>query len=277
MGSIGTMGEARKLWAGQPGWLTSPLGRLLVAIAFLAPVGAQADSIRVAVASNFALTLEAVAERFEQTSGHEVVLIPGSTGKHFTQISQGAPFDLFFAADALRPQRLEAEGRVEPGSRYTYALGRLVVWSSDEDLVDSDGAVLASGGFRFLAIANERLAPYGEAARQTLEALGLWDALEDRLVRGENVAQAFQFVASGNADLGMVARAQVLNPEAPQGGSWWLVPGELHAPIEQDVVMIRDRSAARELMDFMHSPQAQSILIEHGYEVPPADREGADG
>jgi molybdate transport system substrate-binding protein len=165
-----------------------------------------AQEIRIAVASNFHRTMVDLIERYEARDGHRAVVIPGSSGKHYAQILNGAPFDVFFSADARRPELLEEQGRAVPGSRYTYALGRLVLWSVRSDLVDSGGTVLGHGSFRHLAIANERLAPYGAAAKDLLMARGLWERLASRIVRGENVAQAFQFVASGNAELGLIHR-----------------------------------------------------------------------
>ena len=247
------------------------LGRLALLLALVLPQALvlAADEIRVAVASNFRPALAVVAERFQQRSGHEVVLIPGSTGKHYAQILNGAPFDAFFAADAERPQRLEEEGRSVPGSRFTYAVGRLVLWSPDAGLVDADGEVLKSDAFRHLAIANPQLAPYGAAARSVLQALGLWEALTPRLVRGENIAQTFQFVISGNAQLGFVARSQLEAPGQEFGGSSWLPPPQIYPPIEQQAVLLRDSPAGRTFMTFMQGEEARAIVRAYGYDSPP--------
>ncbi|MDX1344918.1 MAG: molybdate ABC transporter substrate-binding protein, partial [Sedimenticolaceae bacterium] len=209
-----------------------------------------------------------LAERFEELSGHSVVLLPGSTGKHYAQIMQGAPFDALFAADAESPDLLEANGRIIPGSRFSYAIGRLVLWSPDPGLVNGDGILLESGAFRRLAIANPRLAPYGMAAQQVLEARDLWQPLQPKLVRGENIAQAFQFVASGNAELGFVALSQLIQTGNHGKGSSWQVPEQLHTPIEQQAVLLSDSIAALELMTFMKSDAAHAIIRGFGYGIP---------
>lgn len=229
---------------------------------------AAADRLQVAVASNFASTLTRLAERFEQRSGHQVVVVPGSTGKHYAQIRNGAPFAAFFAADARRPERLEAEGTAAPGSRFTYAVGRLVLWSPKPGFVDAAGEVLSSGRYRHLAIANPRLAPYGEAARQALRALGLWQAHQGRLVFGENIGQTFHFVNSGNAELGLVALSQVVPPDGAVKGSYWTLPPSLYAPIEQQAVALADTKPAREFLAFVRSEDARRIIHSFGYETP---------
>jgi molybdate transport system substrate-binding protein len=209
-----------------------------------------------------------LAERFEAQSDHRVILLPGSTGKHFAQIVNGAPFDAFFAADVKRPERLEAEGRIIPGSRFSYAIGKLVLWSPDPELVDGDGAVLESGTFRRLAIANPRLAPYGRAAQQFLESRGIRESLRPKLVRGENIGQAFQFVASGNAELGLVALSQLMQSGREPAGSRWQVPEKLHAPIEQQAVLLSDSAAAADFMRFAKSEPARAIIRDSGYGIP---------
>jgi molybdate transport system substrate-binding protein len=227
-----------------------------------------ADELRVAVASNFRAAMEDAARGFGQRTGHEVALIFGSTGKHYAQIVNGAPFDALFAADTERPQRLEREGRTVPGSRFTYAIGQLVLWSADPALVDADGRVLATGGFRHLAIANPDLAPYGAAAREVLQNLGLWERLDTKLVRGENIGQTFQFVVSGNAELGFVARAQLAAPGQDFDGSAWTPPRELYTPIEQQAVLLRDSAAGRAFMTYMTGEEALRILRDYGYDSP---------
>jgi molybdate transport system substrate-binding protein len=245
-----------------------PLLTLVALCSLLCFNRVQAGEIRVAVASNFAIPMQEISGKFEQESPHEVTLIPGSTGKHYAQIVNGAPFDVFFAADRERPALLEQDGHAVPGSRFTYALGRLVLWSPDATLVDDTGRVLDGHDFRRLAIANPRLAPYGRAAQQVLEALGLWQPLQARLVRGENIAQAFQFVASGNAELGFVALSQVVHSGATGQGSSWRIPVELHAPIEQQAVLLTDKPAASAFMDFVQSDRARAIIRSFGYETP---------
>ena len=241
---------------------------LLLLAGLLPPDTALASSIRVAVASNFSDTAKVLAEKFESISGHRVVLIRGSTGKHYAQIKHGAPFDLFLAADADRPTLLEQEGKIVPGSRFTYAIGRLVLWSPQAGLVDEQGLVLHDGDFERIAIANPRLAPYGLAARELLRKLELWDKLQDRLVRGENIAQAFHFVASGNAPLGLVALAQLNSPQAPPAGSRWDIPPELYPPILQQSVQLTDNPATSAFTAFMQSPEAVAIIEAFGYATP---------
>ncbi|MGD8556780.1 MAG: molybdate ABC transporter substrate-binding protein [Chromatiales bacterium] len=236
--------------------------------AFLPTGNLKAEEIHIAVASNFSATMRLLAERFEAQSDHRVILLPGSTGKHFAQIVNGAPFDAFFAADVKRPERLEAEGRIIPGSRFSYAIGKLVLWSPDPELVDGDGAVLESGTFRRLAIANPRLAPYGRAAQQFLESRGIRESLRPKLVRGENIGQAFQFVASGNAELGLVALSQLMQSGREPAGSRWQVPEKLHAPIEQQAVLLSDSAAAADFMRFAKSEPARAIIRDSGYGIP---------
>ena len=226
------------------------------------------DEIQVAVASNFALAARQLAARFEKETGHQVKLSFGSTGKQYAQILHGAPFHAWFAADAYRPMRLEEAGRIVPDSRFTYARGRLVLWSPQPGLVDDEGEVLRRGDFRHLALANPRLAPYGLAARQALEKLGLWQILQNRLVRGENIGQTYQFVQTGNAELGFVAASQVLGRSRTEKGSFWLLPADLHGPIEQQAVLLRDEEAARAFLAFAASEAGRAIIRANGYEVP---------
>ncbi|MDT8385107.1 MAG: molybdate ABC transporter substrate-binding protein [Gammaproteobacteria bacterium] len=235
---------------------------------------AWADTLRVAVATNFSRTATLLAEQFEQQTGHTIRLAFGSTGKHFAQISHGAPFDLFLAADAERPALLEKNAIAVPDSRFTYAQGRLLLWSPDAGLIDADAAVLETGAFRKLAIANPRLAPYGRAAREVLQARGLWDRLQPQLVRGENIGQSYQYVHSGNAQLGFVAAAQVFAKpvkKPPVVGSYWEPPQSLYTPIIQQAVLIRDTPLARAFIDFLHSEAAREIIRRHGYHTPEVD------
>jgi len=230
-----------------------------------APRGAVADEVKVAVATNFAGAMNALVERFEQTSGHTVLVSAGSTGGHYAQIKNGAPFEAFFAADTERPRLLESEGVAVPGSRFLYALGRVALWSNRAGYVDADGKVLESGEFRHLAIANPELAPYGAAAREVLVARGVWERLQLRLVTGQDIGQAYSFVQTGNAELGFVAWAQLKQPQSRISGSYWLVPDSLHAPIEQEAVLLRDVPAARALVEFVKGPEAREIIRSYGY------------
>lgn len=233
---------------------------------------ALAEEIRVAVASNFAGAARALAEGFQAASGHEVTLASGSTGKHYAQIRKGAPFHVFLAADAERPRLLEQEGWTVADSRFTYALGKVALWSPREGFVDSEGAVLgATGRFDYLAIANPRLAPYGAAAAAVLQALGRYETVRDRLVRGENIGQTYQFVASGAAELGFVAYSQVLGPDGAVAGSAWLPPQELYPPIEQQAVRLRygaNSKAAADFMEFLAGPEGRSVVERFGYGTP---------
>jgi molybdate transport system substrate-binding protein len=238
---------------------------LVAALLQLGASASTANEIRVAVASNFAATMEEIAGRFEKISGHEVTVVAGSTGKHYAQIRNGAPFHAFFAADAERPKRLEAEGMALPGSRFIYAVGKLVLWSPKADYVDPAGTILEHGDFRHLAVANPMLAPYGRAAREVLAKRGRWQALQHRMVRGENVSQAFQFVKSGNAELGFVARSQIHRQGRATTGSWWEIPDALYTPIEQQAVLLQDDSPARDFLIFVRSEEALKIIRAHGY------------
>ncbi|MET0107123.1 MAG: molybdate ABC transporter substrate-binding protein [Sedimenticola sp.] len=244
----------------------------LAIIMLLAWGSLSAAELRVAVASNFSDAIKRIAGDFEAATGHRVKLIFGSTGKHYAQIRNGAPFDLFFAADSRRPRLLEEEGAADPGSRFTYARGKVVLWSPKAGYVDSDGRVLENDSFRHLAIANPKLAPYGMAAREVLKRRGLWQRLQrGRMVRGENIAQTYQFVKSGNADLGFVAYAQVKRPGHPIEGSYWEVPQALYAPIEQQAVMVRKSDAARQFIEFIQQDSALGIIRSFGYDTPDAE------
>ena len=227
-----------------------------------------AEEIRVAVASNFIGAAKSIAEQFQARTDHIVTLISGSTGKHYAQIRNGAPFDVFFAADARRPELLEQEGLALPGSRFTYAVGRLVLWSPLEGLVDPEGEVLGEGDFRHLAIANPKLAPYGKAAWEVLQARGLWRGLQGRVVRGENIGQTFQFVVSGNAELGFVALSQLQRPGHSAAGSFWLLPQALYAPIRQQALLLSSNQAAQDFMDFVKNTESRAIIRAHGYDTP---------
>ena len=237
-----------------------------LALMFLLGYGpAAAGEIRVAVASNFSKAITDIAGQFEKHTGHEVKLIFGSTGKHYAQIRNGAPFDAYFAADTRRPELLEQEGLALPGSRFTYATGKLILWSPLEAYVDSRAEVLGKNDFHHLAIANPGLAPYGKAAQEILQAYGLWESLQRRMVRGENIGQTFQFVKSGNAELGFVAYAQVKSPGQPVEGSWWEVPQGLYTPIQQQAVLLKEGEVARAFMAFIQSDEAAKIIRGYGY------------
>ena len=229
---------------------------------------ARASAPGIAVASNFQRPARALARAFEVSSGQRIALSFGSTGRHYAQILHGAPFAAFLAADAKRPRKLEAAGKIVPGSRFTYAIGRLVLFSPRPGYVDAQGAILKNGTFKRLAIANPRLAPYGRAAKETLQKLGLWEALAPRLVRGENIGQTYQFIISGAAELGFAAASQAARPGAPAKGSLWRVPENLHAPIIQQAVLLRDDKTARAFLAFLRSPRGRAIIASYGYATP---------
>lgn len=233
------------------------------------PARAGDDAALIAVAANFAEVAEALETDFEAGSDHRITLTTGSTGKLFAQIAHGAPYAALLSADAATPERLETEGRAVPGTRFTYAIGRLALWSTDPGRIGPDGrAALMSPDLRHLAIANPRLAPYGEAARQTLEKLGLWESLRPRVVMGENIGQAQTFVATGAADLGLVAWATVLGLPPRRRGSHWLVPEDWHLPIRQDAVLLaagRDSPAAAAFLDYLRTPLARDRISAAGY------------
>ena len=230
---------------------------------------AMADELRIAVASNFQQAAQELADQFSQKHGHTLVLLSGSTGKHYAQIRNGLPVDVLLAADSVRPKRLEEEGRAVMGTRQTYALGALVLWSADVEAVDSEGHVLRNlPAGTFLAIANPKLAPYGLAAQHVLQKMNLWAVYSDRIVMGENIGQAFHFVQSGAALLGLVARSQMMQVKPERAGSSWLVPQGLYEPIAQQAVILRDSPAARAWMAYLNSSEAHEIIERYGYDVP---------
>ena len=226
-----------------------------------------ADTVNVAVASNFNHTLRQLAPLFLASTGHRLRISPASTGKLYAQIRHGAPYDVFLAADSERPLRLVREGLALADSRRTYAVGRLVLWSPSLEFTGDAKRVLSSDRYRHLAIANPDVAPYGAAAEQTLRVMGLWDKLQPRLARGENIGQAFQFVVSGAAELGLVSGAQLVTLARNDGYQWW-VPADLHAPIRQQAVLLRDASdkaAAGEFLQFLLGREAAELIRGNGY------------
>lgn len=247
------------------------LHRLLALTAALAfTTLARADVVQVAVAANFTAPARALAEVFARTTGHEAKLSFGATGAFYTQIKNGAPFDVLLAADDERPARLEKEGDTVPGSRFTYATGQLVLWSAKPGFVDDQGAVLKGGHFGKIAIANPKNAPYGAAAVEAMEKLGLAATLQPKLVTGESIGQTFNFIATGNAELGFVALAQVLEGGKLKSGSMWVVPAQYHAPIIQDAVILNraaSNPAAKAWMELLKTPQSKALIRSYGYEA----------
>jgi len=230
---------------------------------------ARAGEVRVAVASNFSSPLKVIKARFEKETGHRMVIISGSTGKLFAQVKNGAPFDLLLAADSLRPRLLEEDGFAVLGSRFTYAVGQLTLWSANPNQINGAGAeIFQNQTFHHLAMANPKTAPYGRAALQALKKLGVWDRVRGKVVQGENIGQAFQFVATQNSELGFVAISQTLDPKNKLKGSRWDVPPDLYDPIYQDLVLLKrgkDNPAAQAVVDFIRGPAARKIIADYGY------------
>src|SRR5262245_44476872 len=241
------------------------LAHVIAIFAALSAGAACADEIRVAVATNFSEPMAALVELFERGSEHTVLVSSGSTGNHYAQIRNGAPFEAFFSADTERPKLLEAEGSAVAGSRFLYAVGRLALWSPQPGVVDPAGRVLENGSFRFLAIANPELAPYGAAAREVMMSRNVWTALQSRLVQGQDIGQAYSFVHTGNAELGFVAYSQIMKPNSTIEGSYWLVPDALHRPIAQEAVLLRDVPAARAFLEFVKTAPARDLIRSYGY------------
>lgn len=230
---------------------------------------ALGDEVQVAVAANFTAPARQIAADFEKETGHKAALSFGATGKFYAQIRNGAPFEVLLAADDSTPARLEAEGAGVAGSRFTYAVGRLALWSAKPGYVDAQGAVLGKGDFRHLAIANPKLAPYGAAAVEALSALKLLATLQAKLVQGENIAQTHQFVASGNAELGFVALSQVMQGGRIATGSAWIVPARLHEAIRQDAVLLdkgKGKPAAAAWLNYLKGDKAKAVIKSFGYE-----------
>jgi molybdate transport system substrate-binding protein len=230
-----------------------------------------AGEVSAAVASNFSAPMRQIADLFQKETGHTVKLSFGSTGKFYAQIKGGAPFDVFVAADVDTPKRLEDEGLTVAGSRFIYAFGKLVLWSAQPGFVDAKGAVLRKGDYNRLAIADPKLAPYGMAAKETMEKLAMWNGMQRKLVKGENITQTYQFAVTENADLAFIALSQIMHDGKVTAGSWWLVPDELYKPIRQGAVMLsgaKDKVAAQAFLDFLKSKKAAVVIRSFGYELP---------
>jgi molybdate transport system substrate-binding protein len=241
------------------------LGLALAALAFGAP--AMAADTQVAVAANFTEPAKEIATAFKAATGHNAILSFGSSGQFYAQMARGAPFEVFLSADADRPKKAEQDGLGVTGTRFTYAIGRLVLYSKAPGLVDANGAVLKTGGFRKLSIADPVAAPYGVAAVATMNKLGVYKAVKPKIVMGTSITQAYQFVDTGAAELGFVAYSQVINVP---GGSRWLVPTSFHAPIDQQAILLytgQNSAAAKAFLTFLKSPASVSIIKKYGYEV----------
>ncbi|WP_263141184.1 molybdate ABC transporter substrate-binding protein [Pseudomonas sp. RIT-PI-AD] len=245
---------------------TSRLFLLLCAIAGVQ--AAYADEVQVAVAANFTAPMQAIAADFEKATGHSVVAAYGATGQFYAQIQNGAPFEVFLSADDSTPAKLEQEGKTLAGSRFTYSIGTLALWSAKDGFVDGQGAVLKGEGFQHLSIANPKTAPYGLAATQVMAKLGLTEKLAGKLVEGQNITQAYQFVSTGNAELGFVALSQIYKDGKVTGGSAWIVPANLHEPIRQNAVILakgKDNPAAKAFVDYLKSDKAGALIERYGY------------
>lgn len=232
---------------------------------------AQADEVQVAVAANFTGPMQVIAPLFERDTGHKAIPSFGATGKFYAQVVNGAPFEVLLAADDETPARMVREGHAVAGTPFTYAIGTLVLWSAKADFVDDKGEILKKGGFRHLAIANPKTAPYGAAALQAMGRLGVADNLKPLFVQGENIAQTQQFVATGAAELGFIAYSQVIKNGRIGSGSGWIVPAKLYDPIRQDAVILargRDKPAALALLNYLKGDKAKAIIRSFGYELP---------
>lgn len=246
------------------------MNRLLVSlISLVLTLGvARADEVQVAVAANFTAPMNAIAAEFAKDTGHKAQLAFGATGKFYAQIKNGAPFQMLLAADDEIPAKLAAEGLANPASRFTYAIGTLVLWSAQPGYVDAKGEVLKKGAYNKLALANPKLAPYGKAAVEVLGGLGLFDTVSPKFVQGENIAQTYQFISSGNAELGFVALSQVMKEGRVSSGSAWVVPGNLHTPIRQDAVILnhgKGNASAIALTKYLKGDKAKAIIKSYGY------------
>jgi len=230
----------------------------------------HAGEVSVAVAANFTTPMKQIAQAFEKDTGHKLTLAYGATGKFYAQIKNGAPFDVLLAADNTTPAKLISENAAIAGSQFTYAMGKLVLWSAKPAIVDQGGQVLKNGGFDHIAIANPKVAPYGAAALEVMKSLGVHDALQSKMVTGENIAQTQQFIHSGSALLGFIALSQVLK-DGKIEGSAWIVPSKLYTPILQDVVVLqkgKDKPAATDFLKYLQTKKAQTIITSFGYELP---------
>jgi molybdate transport system substrate-binding protein len=229
----------------------------------------HADEVSVAVAANFTAPMKQIAAEFEKDSGHKVIASFGSTGKFYAQIKNGAPFEVLLTADDETPTKLIKENTAVAGSQFTYAIGKLVLWSAKPGLVDGAGDVLKKGGFAHIALADPKLVPYGAAATEAMKAMGVFDSLQAKIVTAENIAQAHQFVSSGNSELGFVALSQVLKDGKIEGSSW-LVPANLYKSIRQDAVILKKgkgKPAAEALMNYLKGDKAKAVIKSFGYEL----------
>ncbi|HZX30902.1 MAG TPA: molybdate ABC transporter substrate-binding protein [Rhodocyclaceae bacterium] len=244
--------------------------RLASLAALLLAFAAHADEVQVAVAANFTAPMQKIAAEFEKDTGHKAVLAFGATGKFYAQIANGAPFEVFLSADDETPAKLEKEQLAAPGSRFTYAIGKLVLWSAKDGYVDGKGEVLKKADFKHIALANPKTAPYGTAAVEAMIRMGVLAAVQPKAVLGENISQTYQFIATGNAELGFVALSQVFKDGKVASGSAWIVPANLYEPIRQDAVILmkgKDKPAPTALAAYLKGDKAKTIIKSYGYEL----------
>ena len=234
---------------------------------------AHGEEVQVAVAANFVAPLQQISAGFKERSGHQIAIISGATGKFYAQIKAGAPFEILLAADVATAAKLVAEGDAVANTSFTYAIGKLVLWSARENFVADGVDLLKRATFDHIAVANPKLAPYGAAAEQTLKTLGDYEALAAKIVHGENIAQTYQFVATGNAELGLVALSQVIDENGKlKSGSMWIVPQKFYTPLRQNAVLLNkgaERAAAKDFMAYLQSEPARRIIERYGYGLPP--------
>lgn len=245
----------------------------LVAVAFMLATArlANAGEVNAAVAANFTEPVKLIAEAFQKDTGHTVKLSFGSSGKFYSQIKEGAPFDVFLAADEKNPKLLEKEGLAVEGTRFVYALGKLVLWSAQPGYVDDKGYVLRKGSYNKIAYADPKLAPYGLAAKETLEDMGLWSVVQSKLVTGESITQTYQFAATGNAEMAFIALSQISKDGKVSEGSYWLVPAHMYNPIKQAAVQLsaaKDKAAAQAFLTYLKNEKSVAIIRSFGYELP---------
>jgi molybdate transport system substrate-binding protein len=249
--------------------LFNSLSIMLLSFLMLSP-SSYAEEVHAAVASNFTAPMKDIAKQYEEESGNKVILSFGSSGKFFAQIQHGAPFDVFLSADQNKPDALEKAGAIIPNSRFTYAIGALALWSSKADFIDNNAARLKNGDFNKLALANPKLAPYGVAAMEVLKGLGLTEKTRSKWVMGENISQTYQFVSTGNTDLGFVALSQIMSKGHIKSGSSWIIPSDRYSPIRQDAVLLKkadNNAAAKGLIDYLRSDKARNIIHSYGYKT----------
>jgi len=247
-------------------------GLLVGTLLLAAPLEAGAAEVQVAVAANFTAPMQKIAADFEAKTGHKAVLTFGTVGKFSAQMKAGAPFEVLVSSDRETPDALVRDGLAIGETRFTYAIGKLALWSATPGVVDDKGEVLRSRPFQHLALANPKLAVYGAAGQVVMKKLGVWEAIEPKLVTAENISQAYQFVASGNAELGFVAFSQIVGPDGKvTKGSTWMVPADLYPPLAQDVILLapgKDSAAAKALVEYLGTAEARAIIRSYGYDLP---------